>query len=551
MDYLLAAEADKIQDLIFRSSRLREVVGGSQLLSAFHKSSNGIKQLLNTYSDSVEEIVNDGGSFRFRFSGPQAESHARQFAEELAELYRLALDSSLSVGEPVPVASNPTRANQTASEGLRRAKRGGAAPAAEAHMSFVALCASCGSGLAERYGTLPSEDRLRGMQGRYLCRACQDKAASRSTARGSFLGDFLTAVVGDKEATQGFTWPDNADSLAGEDSRNYVAYLTADGNAMGELFDNCPLERLAEFSNQLTDAVRRSLADATQMLLAQSLTEVTNRGEKQKRIPVLPLLLGGDDLFALLPAPWAIDFARHFCLSYEVHVGKLVRSIPELANQRATVGAAVIICKGSYPYKVAHTRAKALLEEAKKLSKSHRLESGEALSAIAFEVILGSTIEERGAASQMVKPTLAHYWVSDFPLSDGASALTVEIATLLTQRYALRNLPSRRLNEVRRRFNEVLSIRPDVDTQLHEWSQRLDAFLARSGEQAPVLRFALESLGQRFDPSDPTSHWWRRGRNKDDIFYRHGLPDVIKAWDFLLEMNRPRRDYESDQERQP
>jgi hypothetical protein len=35
MRYLIAAEADRIQDLIFRSSRLREVVGGSQLLSRF------------------------------------------------------------------------------------------------------------------------------------------------------------------------------------------------------------------------------------------------------------------------------------------------------------------------------------------------------------------------------------------------------------------------------------------------------------------------------------------------------------------------------------
>ena len=35
MGYLLAAEADKIQDLIFRSSRLREVVGASQLLTRF------------------------------------------------------------------------------------------------------------------------------------------------------------------------------------------------------------------------------------------------------------------------------------------------------------------------------------------------------------------------------------------------------------------------------------------------------------------------------------------------------------------------------------
>ena len=35
LTYLLAAEADKIQDLLFRSARLREVAGGSQLLTRF------------------------------------------------------------------------------------------------------------------------------------------------------------------------------------------------------------------------------------------------------------------------------------------------------------------------------------------------------------------------------------------------------------------------------------------------------------------------------------------------------------------------------------
>ena len=33
--YLLAAEADKIQDFIFRAAKLREVVGGSRLLARF------------------------------------------------------------------------------------------------------------------------------------------------------------------------------------------------------------------------------------------------------------------------------------------------------------------------------------------------------------------------------------------------------------------------------------------------------------------------------------------------------------------------------------
>lgn len=39
--YLLAAEADQIQDFIFRASHLREVVGGSQLMTRFNNRKQG------------------------------------------------------------------------------------------------------------------------------------------------------------------------------------------------------------------------------------------------------------------------------------------------------------------------------------------------------------------------------------------------------------------------------------------------------------------------------------------------------------------------------
>ncbi|GIV79007.1 MAG: hypothetical protein KatS3mg050_3401 [Litorilinea sp.] len=63
MPYLLAAEADKIQDFIFRSSRLREVVGASQLLTRFCRSVE--ETLAKDYNAQV--VVNDGGSFRVIF----------------------------------------------------------------------------------------------------------------------------------------------------------------------------------------------------------------------------------------------------------------------------------------------------------------------------------------------------------------------------------------------------------------------------------------------------------------------------------------------------
>lgn len=64
MSYLLAAEADRIQDLVFRSSSLREVVGGSQLLSRF--CDEVPVQLAARLGIDAQAVTSGGGSFHIK-----------------------------------------------------------------------------------------------------------------------------------------------------------------------------------------------------------------------------------------------------------------------------------------------------------------------------------------------------------------------------------------------------------------------------------------------------------------------------------------------------
>ena len=98
MRYLLAAEADKIQDFIFRSSRLRGVVGASQLLSRFCEKGVPLLLPLQGGKQGIEVRVNDGGSFRIIFEGDDGDAvkkRAKAFGADLAELYRRTVDGSL------------------------------------------------------------------------------------------------------------------------------------------------------------------------------------------------------------------------------------------------------------------------------------------------------------------------------------------------------------------------------------------------------------------------------------------------------------------------
>lgn len=552
MRYLLAAEADKIQDFIFRSSRLREVVGASQLLSRFCRSVEDT--LARGYGGDV--VVNDGGSFRVIFEGDNAKQKAVSFGADLVELYRLSLGGSLSVAEPVEMNGNFRAANEDAGKKLRRAKSRRQGVVAEVHMPYVAFCASCGVALAIEHGRLEREPN--DARPRYLCSSCQIKAIERATNRNDLLGEFLTAVIGDQSAVSDYECPSDADEVTRYDRRSYVAYLIADGNGMGQLFGKFDTPgRLRDFSSALTKAVRESLAVPTR--LVRNHTTLLS-SEDARLVPVLPLILGGDDLFALIPAPYSLDFARRFCLSWEDQLRQLVKTAGLTIGQGKdkvpcpTVAAAVVICKSKYPYALAHKRAEELLKEAKRHSKLLAAETGEHLSAVNFEVILGNRLagqeEEDEERRKAVQATLRPYWVTGDTLSTSASERGIELKMLLDQRLALKNAPNKRLIELRGLFEDL----PDqVKVQnrgqkLEKWSNRLEIPLKRSGKHTqPQLRVALAALGKPKDDGNG-AHNWREVKRSNDTPLAHGMLDLLEVWDFAQDLDHDPDNYEPKEE---
>ena len=565
MRYLLAAEADKIQEFVFRSSRLREVVGASQLLSRFCRSEDGALALAKHYGGDV--VVNDGGSFRVIFdddSDEKARQKATDFGADLSELYRLSLGGSLSVAEPVRMNGDFRDANDKAGKKLRQAKNQRQGVAAEPHMPYVAFCASCGVALGNTHDRLAQESD--DVRPRYLCSSCQGKAIERATNRDDLLGEFIAAVIEDNTSASSYECPSDADSVAAFDDRNYVAYLVADGNNMGKVFGEfAESEKLRTFSRRLTDVVRASLAAPTKLLRDRIAKE---RPQDAWLVPVSPLILGGDDLFALLPSPYALDVARRFCIEWEKQLEKLIKEVGleigvgDDKIPRPTVAAAVVICKSKYPYALAHRRAEELLKEAKRHSKLLAAETGEHLSAVSFEVILGNRLageedanEERRKA---ILPTLRPYWVTEGELSPVAKERGIGLSQLLAQRLVLKDVPNKRLIEVRKQFERLPA---DInsrnrDEQLAAWTVKLEAMLKRSDKKKDVngqrvivnpLRDALVALGKGANDGNG-AHNWREVKRGENTPLAHGILDLLEAWDFAQNLDHGPDDYEPKEE---
>lgn len=398
--YLVAAEVDKIQSFIFQSSRLREIAGASFLLNEF------CKQQRHTLPGILSS---DGGSFRILAADKPA-------ADSIIQTLRRAFDEQIG-GTLIAtrVADKYPNTLQVGSDALRAAKFAGCAPQAVWHSPYHALCASSGEELATRFespGGYNSEGKpnLPDERPRYLSERTvhkSDEDAARSLLK-QFAAD-MAKVTGRLKIGL-LNKPTEADTYAQFDPRQYVAYLVADGNMMGAFFDACTMEELPIFSKAVGAVTTEALLYAAAGMLMETYDQ------DSADLPILPLICGGDDLFVLMPAPWAIHVARRYAETYQTQMTNCVRkTISACGQDKATTGVAVVICKASYPYQTAYRYAHELLGAAKKRAK----DTGQSHLIVDFVVGNDSVKSNENTPAQAYTPQEADYFLQHrFSLKD-------------------------------------------------------------------------------------------------------------------------------------
>ena len=318
-----------------------------------------------------------------------------------------------------------------------------------------------------------------------------------------------------------------------------MAYLVADGNEMGKLFDKCDREQMTKLSKGLECVMREALAKPTKK--AMKLIE-----DRDQFIPVFPLILGGDDLFALIPAPWALDFALQFCQEYEARMRNLLQELG-FGEETPTVSAAVVICKDKHPHRLAHETGEQCLKEAKRLSKrlarkprgaqeEQREGQREQFSVVNFEVILGGNLVPSDESEQPLRPTLRPYWVTD-KVPEGWG---LPIQHLLDARKKLEavEMPRKRLIEFRGLYDQ--NNLPAKD-DLKPWKADLEHLLARidrNETQGEKMRAVLEQLGGDAEKG----YWHQIKRWTEGVWYGHWLPDLLQVWDFAQALDQDKRE---------
>ena len=210
----------------------------------------------------------------------------------------------------------------------------------------MAICRSCGVGIAKYHKKRYADEKEN-----YLCAVCEEKFLARERIKETFLKEFYSLVTDNSQ--RDFDFPQEVSELGQLEPRNYVAYLIADVNDMGVIFGSCDnFGRITQLSNDLNRVLWRALAEPTKKLLQIEI--------ETPFIPVLPLILGGDDLFVLMPAQWALDFTRCFVKDLKHIFNKLKEEI----SFQPTISASYNM-QSKFPYTIAHALGEELLKDAK------------------------------------------------------------------------------------------------------------------------------------------------------------------------------------------
>lgn len=385
MKYAYLFEVRGIQRYLFATGRLRDLIGGSELLDHLCAEGGLLDQVVAALPTPPQRVRAAGAAFYLIFDSAAD-------AERFRALWRLTAAHELPGVEPVDALQG--------GESVREAIRLGHAALriARNRPQPVLPAGSPINERAPRTGA-PAVERDHGES--------VDAATARQRAfdrQGSDADGHLVRRFLDEPGLQ---WPTDFDAPVrsgrrfplGE--RRLVGLVHADGNGFGQLLrvldagtsalGDVPYARLyRKFSQGITATTLAAAQEASRNVLLPE--------QEHHVLPARPLVLGGDDLTILVRAELALPFTRAFLQAFEKHseiwMGQLREALaaqgagnPNALPTHLTAAAGICYVKCSHPFYDAHAMAEKLCGRAKGAARGVAIEDRPIPSAIALHKV--------------------------------------------------------------------------------------------------------------------------------------------------------------------
>ena len=130
-----------------------------------------------------------------------------------------------------------------------------------------------------------------------------------------------------------------------------------------------------EISERLDAAVKLAFRSAWERVAKLARKDAEDSNKQYTAIPVVPVILGGDDVTVITSGDYALPFAAAYLRYYEEATGNdpILRYLTPPEGQDAgpmTAAAGVAIVKRNFPFHIAYELAEKLVERAKKVGKT-------------------------------------------------------------------------------------------------------------------------------------------------------------------------------------
>lgn len=372
MKYLFGAAVQGIQNFIFQTNKLREIVGASELVEQI--CTQKFKDLLNDNYKEENCILHAAGNIKYIFDNEEdCKKIVRIFPKTIAE-FAPGITVSQAV---VKMEREFSEFNKAVNELEKRLRTQRNKPMRSQTLGLMGILRSNQTGL-------PVVDIRKEIFLDAGTKAKRDVFTKKDNPNFELTKSLCNTAFGiDKMYGRQIAYDIENITM----QNDWIAIIHADGNGLGQVVQSIGTDskKFKEFSEKLDKATKNAAVEA-----------FTSLGiDKNGFIPIRPIVLGGDDFTVICRADLALNYVTSFIQNFEKETHFVNNFVDEKGNKilpfnNLTACAGIAFIKSSFPFYYGYELAESLCSRAKKDAKENLKEDELAKSCLMFHKVQDS-----------------------------------------------------------------------------------------------------------------------------------------------------------------
>lgn len=350
--YLYGASIQGIQEFIFQTDKLVEIVGGSILVD--YICTEFFKLQVKACNDKEYEeslIIGNAGIIKYKFNNEDSCKYlVRNFSKAVSEIA-----PGITISQAVVKYEKDSDLSLKIVELEKRLKIQRNKPVFPFEIGYMGIKRNPRTG-----NNAVEEDN----DNNHFCNPILKKLDA-SKPDNSVKDSLKSKLLGEESK---FEVNNNIETIGKDSVYSWVAVIHADGNGLGAIVTEL-VGKLSE--NNKFQAFSKAIQYAT-VKACQTAVKNTFIGTKENEIlPIRPLIIGGDDVSIVISGRYAWKFTEELLKTFEEESAKLFSEIPDLKkyHQGLTMCAGIAFIKSHFPLHNGLHLAEELCKDAKKMVK--------------------------------------------------------------------------------------------------------------------------------------------------------------------------------------